>query len=60
MKERGRVVGEEVINRKVMDVEWGSVAICGESCESRGFSTLVFTLREKRKKPVHGLSRRGL
>lgn len=42
------MVGEKAINKKVVDVEWGSVAICVESWESHKYSPLGFTLREKR------------
>lgn len=54
------MVGERAINKKVMDVKRGRVAICTGPYESHGSSTLDFTLSEKRKKPTHGLSRSGL
>lgn len=43
-----------------MGVEWSNAAIYVEFYESRKCNTLDFILSEKRKKPVHGLSRRGL
>ena len=54
------MVGEKAINTKVMDVKRRSMAICTGSYESHRYSTSDFTLSEKRKKPAHGLSRRGL
>lgn len=42
------MVGEKVINKKVVDVEWGSVVICVEFWELYKYSFLGFILREKR------------
>ena len=54
------MVGERAINKQVMGVKRGSVAVCTGPYESHGSSTLDFTLSEKRRKPAHGVSRSGL
>lgn len=47
------MVGERAINKKVMDVKRGNVAICTGPRESHGSVLWIYSEREE-KKPTHG------